>query len=98
MVATTHILFNKRRNDIKLSQLAVLFADLDSFAREENSGHHLPVILTGDFNMTPDNPIVSEFVQRGGIEYRDHIHHSYRLPRQLGKFSYSSKFSYSLSP
>jgi len=88
VVATTHVLFNRRRTDIKLSQLAVFFADLDSFAREESSGHHLPVILTGDFNMTPDNPIVSEFVQRGGIEYRDHIHQSYRLPRKLGITDY----------
>ena len=90
MVATTHILFNKRRTDIKLSQLAVLLTDLDSFAREEGpsgSSGHVPVILSGDFNMTPDSPIISNFVQGGVIDYRAHIHPNYRLPRNLGMCS-----------
>ena len=86
VVATTHILFNKRRTDIKLSQLAVLLTDLDSFAREEGplGSGHVPVILSGDFNMTPDSPIISNFVQGGVIDYRAHIHPIYRLPRNLG--------------
>lgn len=68
VVATTHILFNKRRTDIKLSQLAVLFAELNTFARDPSAGgpfavSHLPMIVTGDFNMNPDSAIVSRFVE-----------------------------------
>ena len=33
-VATTHLLFNPKRGDIKLAQLAVLLAELDRFTRK----------------------------------------------------------------
>ena len=92
VVATTHILFNKRRTDIKLSQLAVLFAELNTFARDPSAGgpfavSHLPMIVTGDFNMNPDSAIVSRFVEQGAINYNEDLwpNNSYQLPISLGK-------------
>jgi len=72
VVATTHILFNMKRSEIKLAQMALLLAELDRFARPSSAPPppnemYLPTIVTGDFNMPPDSPIVSEFVQRGSV-------------------------------
>ena len=40
----------------------------------------MPVILTGDFNMTPDNAIVRDFIQQGSIDYLEALQPQY-LPR-----------------
>ena len=43
-VATTHMLFNPKRGDIKLAQLAVLLAELDRFTRKGiESGTGMPL-------------------------------------------------------
>lgn len=53
IVATTHLLYNPRREDVRISQVGVLLRALASFAiRSKHS--RLPTILAGDFNFTPD--------------------------------------------
>ena len=86
VVATTHLLFNQKRTDIKLAQLALLFAELDRFAVSEDRRHpYLPIIVTGDFNMPPSNPIIDEFVLNGGIYVNDFLRSPmYLLPPDLG--------------
>ncbi|XP_058834341.1 protein angel homolog 2 [Topomyia yanbarensis] len=57
IVATTHLLYNPRRQDIRLAQIQVLLAELDRLAY---SGHYangtpkyLPTIVCGDLNLEP---------------------------------------------
>lgn len=74
-VATTHLLFNPKRGDIKLAQLAVLLAELDRFTRkgiEPGTGMPLyhPSILCGDFNAVPYSEIY-RLVHRGRLKYEN---------------------------
>ena len=83
-VSNTHLLFNNKRGDIKLAQLASLFAEIDEIAAissPEKGGTHArssyhPIICCGDFNSTPYSPIYN-FVVRGFLDYggmhRDNI-------------------------
>lgn len=81
-VSNTHLLFNNKRGDIKLAQLACLFAEIDEIAgisSPEKGGTHCsyhPIICCGDFNSTPHSPIYN-FVVRGFLDYgemhRDNI-------------------------
>lgn len=71
-VSNTHLLFNKKRGDIKLAQLACLFAEIEELARisppgKTDSCYH-PIICCGDFNSTPFSPIY-DFVMRGFLDY-----------------------------
>lgn len=71
VVATTHLLFNPKRGDIKLIQLRWLLAELDRLAyrgRDDRTGcviYH-PVILCGDMNSLPDSPLHS-FLRHGHL-------------------------------
>lgn len=82
-VANTHLLFNTNRGDIKLLQLAILFAELDQLTYEQSSRQQvqgqgmvnkgktfadIPVILCGDFNSQPFSPLYG-FVTSGMIKY-----------------------------
>lgn len=76
-VATTHLLFNPKRGDIKLAQLAVLLSELDRFTRkgiEPGTGMPLyhPSILSGDFNAVPYSEIY-RLVHRGRLKYENLI-------------------------
>uniref|UniRef100_A0A158R4G1 Endo/exonuclease/phosphatase domain-containing protein n=1 Tax=Syphacia muris TaxID=451379 RepID=A0A158R4G1_9BILA len=51
-VANTHLLFNAKRGDIKLAQLAILLAHLDKCCGPL-SLKPCPYILCGDFNISP---------------------------------------------
>jgi hypothetical protein len=56
VVATTHLLYNPRRQDVRLAQVQVMLAELDRHAQtiDKNGDKlYLPVILTGDFNLQP---------------------------------------------
>ncbi|KAM9294334.1 protein angel homolog 1 [Gastrophryne carolinensis] len=55
-VANTHLLYNPRRGDIKLAQLAVLLAEVDRISRTPG-GPRCPIILCGDLNSTPHSPL-----------------------------------------
>lgn len=71
-VSNTHLLFNKKRGDIKLAQLASLFAEIDEVARispsEQRDCYYHPTICCGDFNSTPFSPIY-DFIVRGVLDY-----------------------------
>lgn len=74
-VANTHLLFNKKRGDIKLAQLAYLFAEVDSLAmlrRDSLSDVYCPVILCGDLNSIPYSPL-HYFLTKGELEYGSRI-------------------------
>ncbi|XP_018430720.1 PREDICTED: protein angel homolog 1-like [Nanorana parkeri] len=55
-VANTHLLYNPRRGDIKLAQLALLLAEVDRVSGTAE-GRHCPIILCGDLNATPNSPL-----------------------------------------
>ncbi|NXS20285.1 ANGE1 protein, partial [Mystacornis crossleyi] len=66
-VANTHVLFNPRRGDIKLAQVALLLAEIDKIART-TEGSYCPVILCGDLNSVPDSPLY-KFIRNGELSY-----------------------------
>lgn len=53
VVATTHLLYNPRRDDIRTAQLQILLAELDRISVHSRTKEPLPIILTGDFNCLP---------------------------------------------
>lgn len=79
VVATTHLLYNPRRQDIRLAQVQILLAELDRIARipttsDDSTQHYLPVILSGDFNLqpysAPYNLIVNGQLQYDTLSHR----------------------------
>ncbi|KAJ2954659.1 hypothetical protein O0L34_g2955 [Tuta absoluta] len=68
VVATTHLLYNPKRTDVRLAQVQVLLAELDRFAYYSNGREsgHLPVIITGDLNSTPDSAVI-KLLDRGQV-------------------------------
>ncbi|CAB1433904.1 unnamed protein product [Pleuronectes platessa] len=67
-VANTHLLYNPRRGDIKLAQLAILLAEIRRLSRLPD-GSTNPVVLCGDFNSTPLSPLYG-FLTTGCLDYR----------------------------
>ncbi|XP_037080531.1 protein angel homolog 2-like [Pollicipes pollicipes] len=57
VVACTHLLYNPRRHDVKLAQVALLLAEVDRLAWCGRTERHLPVLLAGDFNLEPFSPV-----------------------------------------
>lgn len=76
VVATTHLLYNPRRDDIRTAQLQVLLAELDRMSLHSRTEQPLPIILTGDFNCLPHSSPYR-------LIYEGHIH-SDNLPLRLG--------------
>ncbi|XP_041831423.1 protein angel homolog 2 isoform X2 [Melanotaenia boesemani] len=66
-VANTHLLYNPRRGDVKLAQLAILLAEINRLSRLPD-GSTNPVVLCGDFNSVPCSPLYS-FMTTGCLEY-----------------------------
>ncbi|XP_074846094.1 protein angel homolog 2 isoform X2 [Carettochelys insculpta] len=66
-VANTHLLYNPRRGDIKLTQLAMLLAEIASVAHRKD-GRFCPIIICGDFNSVPGSPLYS-FLKEGNLNY-----------------------------
>lgn len=70
-VANTHLLFNPRRGDVKLAQLAVMLAEIDRVVKScEANGELCNVILCGDFNSVPHSPLY-ELITTGGLYFQD---------------------------
>eukprot|EP00062_Callorhinchus_milii_P025409 gi/632986360/ref/XP_007910193.1/ PREDICTED: protein angel homolog 1 [Callorhinchus milii] len=69
-VANTHLIYNPRRGDIKLAQLALLFAEIDRLAGLGSGAGdtRCPVILCGDMNSAPHSPLY-QFIQDGQLDY-----------------------------
>lgn len=76
IVATTHLLYNPRRDDIRTAQIQILLAELDRMAVHTKTKAPLPIILTGDFNSLPFSPPY-RLIQNGHIN-------SNSLPLELG--------------
>ncbi|KAM3929992.1 protein angel homolog 2 isoform 1-T4 [Leptodactylus fuscus] len=66
-VANTHLLFNPRRGDIKLTQLAILLAEITQAAQKQD-GRFYPIVLCGDFNSVPGSPL-HRFIKEGMLYY-----------------------------
>ncbi|XP_016998755.2 protein angel [Drosophila takahashii] len=49
VVATTHLLYNPKRSDVRCAQVGRILEELSSFSTDT------PIILTGDFNSQPDS-------------------------------------------
>jgi len=67
LLASTHLLFNKLRGEVKLAQLALLFSEMYSLS----NGGHIPVIMTGDLNCTDVSSIIQNYVLNGHFNYID---------------------------
>ena len=73
-IANTHLLFNPRRGDIKLAQLAILLSEIDDWASkcmpqyDPRHTQYCPVILCGDFNSVPHSPLY-DLITTGYLEY-----------------------------
>ncbi|KAL7306298.1 hypothetical protein TKK_0001727 [Trichogramma kaykai] len=71
VIATTHLLYNPRRNDVRLGQVQLLFAEIERIAFVQNlpSGpQYLPMLLSGDFNLEPFTGVY-KFITEGSIEF-----------------------------
>lgn len=66
-VVNTHLLYNPRRGDIKLAQLALLLAEVEKLSRHPD-GSRCPIILCGDLNATPDSPLY-QLLYNGVLNY-----------------------------
>uniref|UniRef100_A0A3Q0RZH4 Protein angel homolog 1 n=1 Tax=Amphilophus citrinellus TaxID=61819 RepID=A0A3Q0RZH4_AMPCI len=66
-VANTHLLYNPRRGDIKLAQLAIMLAEINRLSRLPD-GQVNPVVFCGDFNSAPWSPLHS-FLTTGCLRY-----------------------------
>ncbi|KAF9800717.1 hypothetical protein SFRURICE_015371, partial [Spodoptera frugiperda] len=111
VVATTHLLYNPKRTDVRIAQMQLFLAEIDRFAYFNNGREcgHLPIILTGDFNSTPDSPVV-KLLERGRVsvgQFRDGSdwrrigvtdncqHLSVVLDRQIRRFTHFNDTQYS---
>ncbi|RWS03003.1 protein angel 2-like isoform X1 [Dinothrombium tinctorium] len=75
IIATTHLLFNPRRGDIKLAQLRMLLAELDKLKKKDFSNKLTFCLLCGDMNAEPQSPLI-RFIRDGkldtnGLRYGD---------------------------
>lgn len=61
VLATTHLVFNPKRGDVKLAQLQIVTGEIAAKATEVQA---CGVILCGDFNLTPDSPLYA-FLSQG---------------------------------
>lgn len=66
-VANTHLLYNRRRGDVKLAQLAMLIAFMDRECGPA-SKKECPFIICGDFNITPHSPLYC-FLMEGYLSF-----------------------------
>ena len=69
-VANTHLLFNPRRGDVKLAQLAIILAEIDSLIKSYKAkGEHCNIIMCGDFNSVPHMPLY-QLITTGELYYQ----------------------------
>lgn len=66
-VVNTHLLYNPRRGDIKLAQLALLMAEISRVAQQDDCTA-CPILLCGDFNSVPASPLYT-FITDSKLEY-----------------------------
>lgn len=76
VVATTHLLFNPRREDVRTAQVQLILAELDRMSVHTRTQQPLPIIFAGDFNCLPFS-MTWKLIQDGHIN-------SQNLPLKLG--------------
>lgn len=70
-VANTHLLFNPRRGDVKLAQLAIMLAEIDKVVKScKAKGELCNLILCGDFNSVPYMPLY-QLITTGELYYQN---------------------------
>ena len=68
-VANTHLLFNPRRGDVKLAQLAIMLAEIHALVKVcKSRAQRCNVILCGDFNAVPRMPLY-QLITSGQLYY-----------------------------
>ena len=72
VVACTHLLYNPRRHDVKLAQVALLLAELDRLAWCGRQLTYLPVLLAGDLNLQPFTPVRGSVGREGTVSAAFH--------------------------
>jgi len=82
VVGTVHHLFNPKRHDLRLCQVALMLGELDRVAWSQQSRSYLPAILCGDFNLQPYSDSYS-LLRRGMLEYQGIVCGRASLPRSL---------------
>jgi len=80
VVGTTHLLFNRKRTDIRLSQIALFLAELDRLST--SNGELYPAIVCGDLNSRADSEVY-RLLSEGHISYTGLPFGSRRMPTQL---------------
>ncbi|XP_019757456.1 protein angel homolog 2 isoform X1 [Dendroctonus ponderosae] len=71
IVATTHLLYNPNREDVRLAQVQLLLTEVERmsyYANAEGNAKYLPIIITGDFNSSPKSP-VHTLITKGSLKY-----------------------------
>ncbi|CAB1436239.1 unnamed protein product [Pleuronectes platessa] len=69
-VANTHLLFNPKRGDLKLAQLAIVLAEIDRVVKScKAKGEQCNVVLCGDFNSVPQMPLY-QLITTGELYYQ----------------------------
>lgn len=86
VVGTTHLLFNPKREDVRLAQMAVFLAELEKLSFVD--GGSLPIIMSGDFNCSTSSEVY-KLVLTGRSDYGQSSHAKLRsisrlLPRSVG--------------
>ena len=56
-IVNTHLLYNRKREDIRLAQLQILLAEINRVACKNAT--YFPVILCGNLNLTPSSNFYS---------------------------------------
>jgi len=65
-IVNTDLLYNRKREDIRLAQLQILLAEINRVACKNTN--YFPVILCGDLNLTPSSKLYS-FLSQGRLMY-----------------------------
>ncbi|XP_060939072.1 protein angel homolog 1 [Limanda limanda] len=69
-VANTHLLFNPKRGDVKLAQLAMMLAEIDRVVKScKAKGEQCNVVLCGDLNSVPQMPLY-QLITTGELYYQ----------------------------
>ncbi|GMR58151.1 hypothetical protein PMAYCL1PPCAC_28346 [Pristionchus mayeri] len=62
IVTNTHILFNEKRGDVKLAQIALLMANIHSIRQGDE-----PVVCLGDWNLEPESDLYN-YITNGSLD------------------------------
>ncbi|XP_065564074.1 protein angel homolog 2-like [Artemia franciscana] len=65
-IVNTHLLYNPKREDVRLAQLQLLLAEIDHVAFRDAT--YLPVVFCGDLNLSPSSSLYS-FLSQGRLKY-----------------------------